>query len=1112
MRFTHLQVRSGYSFYESTMTVDKLVAQAKHLNSSALALTDESVLYGAISFYQNCKQNGIKPIIGMQVTIEIEELQHSISAVLLAKNNEGYQHLIALSTSLQLGNTCNLELLEKYQENLFCILSSSVLSMRQMINQHAYAALEQVYEILTTYIAANNLYLGIEYYKEIDTAYFVEKVNAVEVNTSFSLVAHHDARYIEQSDQLSYDCLQAMKQGRKWQPSQDQVIRGEHHLRSNEEMQKLYQNLPHLIEANEHIVKQCSVQLDFNQRLLPAFPVPKDESASEYLKTLCFDLLKYRYEEGNQVAQKRLEYELSIIDELEFSDYFLIVQDFVQFAKEQHIVVGPGRGSAAGSIVAYVLGITNVDPLKYDLLFERFLNPERVSMPDIDIDFSDVRREEIIEYIREKYGEEHVSQIITFGTFQARSLMRELMKVMEIDDKDQAYILKHITLPADQPLAKMVQASPDFAEYIKTSNILRALFKIAITLEGLPRHMSTHAAGVVIGKENLLADVPLTKGSTDSYLTQYAMNELEAIGLLKMDILGLRNLTLIERIVQTIRSAEKISVNVESLPENDKTTFALLQKGKTNGVFQLESAGMKQVLTRLKPTSLADIIALNALYRPGPMDQIPTYINRKHGKEDIVYLHPDLQSILEPTYGVLVYQEQIMQVAHQFAGLSLGQADLLRRAISDKNHALIQEQKATFVQGCIDKNYPEAIAEEIFSWIHKFADYGFNKSHSVAYSKISYQLSYLKAHYPAYFFAQLFGTAMNDAVKLRTYMREANELGIQMLPPSLNQSFAYFRVEGSHIRTGLMAIKGIGYETVRQIVDTRKAGGAFANLFDFCLRMKKVKRKTIETLILAGVFDETYENRASLLASIDQAIDYADLFGDQHELFPPEIEMKPNYVAIEDFTKVKKLQDEKDLLQMYVTRHPLQEYRNRLKRSGYTAVSKVAELPENKTVQMMTLLQSMRKIRTKRGDSMAFLDIGDETGDLDAVLFPQQFREVSAILQEESFIALKGKVSIRQGQKQLIINQIKPVEMADIPHYLKAHLFIRITTNIKESSALQFLEKATRLYPGEHVVFVYHEADKRTYKLGERYNLANNQEMISYLQSYFGKENVVFDS
>ncbi|HLQ96177.1 MAG TPA: DNA polymerase III subunit alpha [Pseudogracilibacillus sp.] len=1111
MPFTHLQVRSGYSFYESTMTVDKLIARARQLNCPALALTDEGVLYGAISFYQTCKRYGIKPVIGMQVTIELEEFSSSVSAVLLAKSNKGYQHLIALSTAIQLNNACTLSLLEDHQEDLFCIVSSSDPAVDQWITQGSYTALQQLYETLKASISAKNLYLGMEFYKETDNSAFVEKVRSIQENTSFTLVAHHDARYAEQNDQLSYDCLQAMKQGKKWQPSPDKNIRGEHHLRSDEEMQKLFLDVPELLEANEHIMRCCSVELNFNQRLLPAFPVPGKQSASDYLKKLCHDLLKDKYKERRQEAEKRLDYELAIIDELAFSDYFLIVQDFVQFAKEQQIVVGPGRGSAAGSIVAYVLGITNVDPLKYDLLFERFLNPERVTMPDIDIDFSDVRREEIIEYIREKYGEEHVAQIITFGTFQARSLMRELMKVMEVDDRDQAYILKHIGLPADQPIASFVQASPEFATYIKSSNVLRTLFKIAVTIEGLPRHMSTHAAGVVIGKENLLADVPLTKGSTNSYLTQYAMHELESIGLLKMDILGLRNLTLIERIVQSIQRAEKITIDVENLPETDEATFALLQKGKTNGVFQLESAGMKQVLTRLQPTSLADIIALNALYRPGPMDQIPAYINRKHGKEAITYLHPDLQSILEPTYGVLVYQEQIMQVAHQFAGLSLGQADILRRAIGDKNHELIQEQKETFVQGCKAKNYPTAIAEEMFSWIYKFADYGFNKSHSVAYSKISYQLSYLKAHYPTYFFAQLFSTAMNDALKLRTYMREANELGIQMLPPSLNQSFAYFRVEGSHVRTGLMAIKGIGYETVRLIIEARKQG-AFSNLFDFCLRLKNLKRKTIETLILAGVFDETYDNRASLLASIDQALDYAELFGDQHELFPPEMEMKPNYVSKEDFPSIKKLQDEKDLLQMYVSKHPLQEYRRRLSMNGYTAISAVFELPEKRAVHMITVLQSMKKIRTKRGDSMAFLEIGDETGDLDAVLFPQQFREVSATLTEETFIALEGNVSVRQGKKQLIINRISSVDLGDIQHYAKAHLFIRMTKDIEEKAALEFLQKAARLYPGEHIVFVHHEADKRTYKLGKQYNLADKKDMMPFLQAYFGEENVVFDA
>ena len=570
---------------------------------------------------------------------------------------------------------------------------------------------------------------------------------------------------------------------------------------------------------------------------MPAYPVSENETAHSLLTRLCRENLRIKYQTVTKEAADRLEYELHVIDKLGFSDYFLIVGDFVQFAKNNNIVTGPGRGSAAGSLVAYLMSITNVDPLKHGLLFERFLNPERVTMPDIDIDFSDVRREEVIDYVRDKYGPAHVAQIITFGTFLARSLLRELMKTMDIDYRDQAYILKHIPSQSSKGLLSIIKQSEEFQTYIKQSDQLRLLFGIALKLEGLPRHMSTHAAGIVIGKVPLSEDVPLIKGSHNTYLTQYAMNELEMIGLLKIDILGLRNLTLLERIVTSINRQHNSNINPESFPEDDEKTFTLLKEGKTNGIFQLESQGMKRVLTRLKPSTLDDIIAVNALYRPGPMEQIPTYINRKHQKEKVTYLHPDLQPILEPTYGVLIYQEQIMQIAHQFAGLTLGEADILRRAISKKNEQLILEQKETFIKGCLKKGYDKTIAEEIFSWIYKFANYGFNKSHSVAYSKISYQLSYLKAHYSKFFFAHLLGTAINDASKLHPYIKEAKELGIQILPPSINRSYAYFTVESAGIRIGLMAIKGIGYETVKEIINQRK-DKFYKDVFDFCIRLR----------------------------------------------------------------------------------------------------------------------------------------------------------------------------------------------------------------------------------------------------------------------------------
>jgi len=818
-----------------------------------------------------------------------------------------------------------------------------------------------------------------------------------------------------------------------------------------------------------------------------------------------------KYNVVTEEVMKRLKHELLIIEQLGFSDYFLIVADFVQHAKENDIIVGPGRGSAAGSIVSYLLGITNVDPLKYNLLFERFLNPERITMPDIDIDFSDVRREEVIEYIREKYGKDHVAQIITFGTFAARSLLRDLMKTMDINRHDQTYILQHIPVQANQPIVSYIKASKEFQQYIKQSEKLRVLFLVAITLEGLPRHISTHAAGIVIGDKKLTENVPLIKGTHDTYLTQYAMNELEAVGLLKIDILGLRNLSLLERIVKSINRKKGRQVDINNLPEQDEKTFALLQAGKTNGIFQLESAGMKRVLQDLQPTSLEDIIALNALYRPGPMENIPTYIDRKHGRKSVTYLHPDLEPILNNTYGVLIYQEQIMQIAHQFAGLSLGEADILRRAISKKNRQLIDEQKETFIRGCMNKGYSKEIAIEIFSWIVKFANYGFNKSHSVAYSQIAYQLSYLKANYPTYFFAHLLGTVLNDANKLRMYIREANELGIEILPPSINKSNAYYTVEKMNIRVGLMAIKGIGFETVKEIMSARK-NEPFTDLFDFCLRVS-IKRNALETLILAGAFDETYSNRASLLASIDQALARAELFGDidgQANLFTEQIKMKPDYTKIDDFSSIQRLSDEKELLHIYVTSHPFKQYRAKLSVQNFVTIHQANRFENNTYVKSVAIVQSVKKIHTKRGDSMAFITISDETYDMEGVVFPDLYREVNPWLQEEQIIYFEGKISIRQQKKQIVMNKMNVCNLEEMFDTSSGYLYIKITENTKED-ALKYLEQIVHQYPGETAIIIYDEQEKKTFKLTEKYEISSQSDVLEQLRDHFGNKNVVLE-
>lgn len=1107
MTFTHLQVRSGYSFYESTLTIEKLVKRAKQLNFRALALTDEAVLHGAISFIKICEAHDIKPIIGMIVNVKDESFTHPL--VLLAKNNTGYKNLLRISTAIQLNEEqCTYDWLASFTEGLIGILSTEAHRLRHLIVEEKISDARQFIANVKRLFHPDDFYIGVEKHNAM-TNTSLEAIKRFIKKEQLQATALHDVRYLKENDYISYDCLQQMKHNESWKPEKiSPHIKGRH-LRSSEEMESNFSLWPELITETNVIANKCTLSVSFDEPLLPRFPTPDGKSAYEYLVERCRVALREKITNVTEKVQRRMEHELRIIKQLGFSDYFLIVADFVQYAKRNGILVGPGRGSAAGSLIAYLLGITNVNPLDYDLLFERFLNPERVSLPDIDIDFSDVRRDEVIEYVRKKYGSEYVAQIVTFGTFTARSLVRELMKTMNIDGHDQKYILQHIPVQANKPLITYIKQDESFREYIKQSPQLRTLFRIALTLEGLPRHVSTHAAGIVIGKYKLIEHVPLMKGTAETNLTQFAMDELEAIGLLKIDILGLRNLTLIERIVQSIQKATNRRINIDALPEKDERTFRLLRAGRTNGVFQLESQGMKRVLKGLRPTSIDDIIALNALYRPGPMEHIPTYINRKHGREQVTYLHEDLKPILESTYGVIVYQEQIMQISNQFANLSYGEADILRRAISKKDHELIEKQRETFINGCMENGYEQAVANKIFSLIVKFADYGFNKSHSVAYSKIAYQLAYLKAHYPTFFFAHLLGSVINDAKKLTAYVREANEFGIEILPPSINKSHAYFTVEGKNIRIGLMAIKGIGLETVKQIIAARKSG-PFRDLFDFCLRVS-LKRNALETLILAGTFDETYDNRASLLASIDQALERAELFGSetgQANLFADQIDMKPAYVEMEDFSPFERLRDEKELLSIYISNHPLKQYRTELAIRHYSTLFDAKERQGKQPFQAVVNVERIKKITTRRGEQMAFITLMDETDELDGVIFPNVFRNVSSWLKEDRIVQIEGQIEVRKGEEQVIIHDIKDFSL-DTLTKTTGFLYVKVLPE-REKSALPFLEKVARENPGATTVILHNARAKKTYKLSEKYNVAVNENMIQQLQRFFGQKHVVF--
>lgn len=1115
MAYTHLQVRSSYSLLNSTITIEKLVKQAMELEYRALALTDEQVLHGAISFYQECLKYSIKPIIGMTVFVkrnqtEIEEL------TLLAKTNEGYHNLAKLSTWIQKQDEqfIPLDNLKNYTAHCIGILSVHQSPIADWFMTEAFTRLTEYLLPYQEAFAEADFYLGVEAYGMKTELPLHEAVKLFQKTFLISVVAIHDVRYIQENDVIAYDCLQAMKHNQQWDGDQISPLLKNHHLRSKVEMKLSFSAWSEPLQTTEEIVQKCEVKFDFQQRFLPSFPLTGGKDSHDYLVQKCHDLLSNKYAKITNEIQGRLNYELEVIKTMQFSDYFLIVADFIAYAKNNGIVVGPGRGSAAGSLVAYVLGITDVDPIRYELLFERFLNPERMTMPDIDVDFSDIRREEVIEYVQKTYGEEHVAQIITFGTFAARSLMRELIKTMDINQQDASFILRHIPLQTKKSLVQIISESEELKSYIKDSKTLRRLFTVATKLEGIPKHLSTHAAGIVITEQPLEEHVPLIPGSSSAQLTQYAMNDIEAIGLLKIDLLGLRNLTLLERVLQRIRYTTGKALSLEQIPDDDSLTFSLLQKGKTNGVFQLESQGMRQVLQELKPSHFEDIVAVNALYRPGPMDYISTYIHRKHGLETVTYPHSDLAPILSKTYGVLVYQEQIMQIAHQIAGFTLGQADILRRAVSKKQENMMEQQKAAFISGCINNGYSESVAMQLFTWIVRFSNYGFNRSHAVAYSRISYQLAYLKAHFPAAFFAELLSSSVHQHHKLQMYLREMKELQLKLLPPSINHSFGKYAVEGNDIRMGLLQIKGIGNQAVSEIIRVRKQG-PFKSLFDFCLRvsLKAVNRQTIELLIMAGTFDELYHNRASLLATIDQAIEQGELFKEfqeQPSLFQDQIELEGEYVSIEDFTQVKKLAQEKELIGIYISSHPMHEYRKVLQRSGYLSLRKVKKKGEGYRLKSAGIIQTIKTIRTKRGDPMAFLSLGDETDDMEAVVFPQLYREVRRWLKEEMMVLVEGKLEWRKQRVQMLLSAIQPLDMTALKEMQTTRLFIKLTGEDNTKDLIK-LKQISSHFPGNTPVIIFQEQQRKTYQLTENYNLKPTTACIQELKDYFGTNEVVLD-
>ncbi|WP_456273769.1 DNA polymerase III subunit alpha [Bacillus sp. AK031] len=1115
MSFVHLQVSSAFSLLSSTASIKTLVQKAVQSNYRALAITDHNVMYGVVPFYKECMKNGIKPIIGLTADVMSELAETSYPLVLLAKNETGYRNLLKISSVIGTKSPEGIPYrwLKGYGEGLIGITPGIKGEIEQHLLSGDVDKAEAVLVKMQEVFGKESFYLSLQDHGLPEESMIKEKTERLKQKFGIRQVVTNDVQFTEKEDAFAHECLLAIRDGVKLSDDERETLANDHYyFKSKEEMLNLHGDDVDALENTIKIANDCHVEIAFHQNLLPKYPLPEGESADRYLQQVCLNGVKDRGLENKEEYAERLKYELSVIQKMNFSDYFLIVWDFMKFARDQHILTGPGRGSAAGSLVAYVLKITDVDPIRHGLLFERFLNPERISMPDIDIDFPDYRREEVIEYVHKKYGDLHVAQIITFGTLAAKAALRDTARVFGFNSKELEQLSKFVPSRHGLSLKAAYEDSADFRDFINESQHKQRLFQTALKLEGLPRHASTHAAGVIISEKPLVDLIPIQAGQGSAHLTQYPMEILEEIGLLKMDFLGLRNLTILDRLVTSIKKGTGKRFTLDAIPSNDVKTFALLSQGRTDGVFQLESDGMKNVLVKLKPTSFEDIVAVNALFRPGPMENIPTFISRKHKQEKIEYPHPDLEEILGMTYGVIVYQEQIMQIASRMAGFSLGEADLLRRAVSKKKKDVLDSERKHFIDGALKKGYSFETAEEIYDLIVRFANYGFNRSHAVAYSMIAYQLAYLKANYPSYFLGALITSVIGNDTKVAQYIREAKQSNIDILPPSVNHSHFFFKVERNSIRYSLGAIRGVGAAALKEILQARQEK-PFTDLFDFCLRvsLKAVNRKTLEALVFSGAFDDFGEDRSTLLASLDVAIEHSELVRPQdqdYDLFQEEeaFFLKPKYMEVESMPLEKKLEYEKQVLGLYLSDHPVSPYEKIFK--DISAIDLFDLESGNKNVRTGVYITSVKTIRTKKGEVMAFITISDSSGELEGVVFPNAYKQFSSQLKEGNIVMLEGSVEERNQKTQFLVNKALSIEEAkDLSEKINRRLFLKLQQSAGDELAA--VQKTLKKFRGTVPVIIHFDSENRTVQLPNYHWVNPVSECLRELKEIVGEKNIV---
>lgn len=1070
--FIHLHNHSHYSLLDGAATIDGLVQSAVQNNMPAVALTDHGVMFGAIEFYKTAKKAKIKPIIGCEMYIVTKgsrfekEINPKAQAagqgrgiyhhlVLLAKNLTGYKNLVKLCT---LGHTegfyykprIDMELLKQYYEGLIALSACpNGVVAAHLVNKHYDNAKETASAFKELF--GDDFYLEIQNHGLDKEKTILEGMPRLAKELGIKLIATNDIHYIKQEHSLAHNVMlmipdasaTATTDYRNLRYQTDQI-----YFKSAKEMCELFREYPEAIDSTLEVAEKVeSFQISPEKPFMPNFPIPPEAgmtSLEEYLNKLAHEGLSRRFTQVTPELEERLNLELSVINKMGYAGYFLITQDFIHAAKKNGIRVGPGRGSAAGSLVSYALGITDVNPLKYDLLFERFLNPDRVSMPDIDIDFADDKRDKVIEYVKQKYGSESVSQIITFGTLSSRAVLKDVGRVIGVPLSTTESITKHIPVIQGKvtPLAEAIETIPEL-KWVKESTDpkIKELIDISLVLEGMNRNASTHAAGVVIAPGPISDYVPLFKTPQTELMTQYNMIDLEDAGLLKMDFLGLRTLTIIENALSLIKKNHGIDINLDTIPENDAKTFELFSKGRTIGIFQFESTGMQDWLRKLRPTSLSDLVAMNALYRPGPMEMIGDFIRRKNGGEKITYPHPALEPILSETYGVIVYQEQVMKIASEIAGFSLAKADLMRRAMGKKDKDLMAKQKAEFINGAVAKGFPKKIAGEIFDMIEKFASYGFNKSHSVAYSIVAYQTAYLKAHYPAEYMCAAMTAEIGDTEYVVQLIDECRTMNIPVLSPDVNESDVKFSVTPKGIRFGLSAIKNVGVSAVETIIKAREEGGRFKNLFDFCARvdLRLVNKKTLEALIQSGACDSLGGHRRQLFEAIEYAAAYGQkvqgqkaigqetLFtGGRITLHEEHVPALPNVSAWPEFEKLSR---EKSVLGFYFSGHPLDKYTMEIKAFSTATFRHASQIQDGTTVKICGIITGVRKKVDKKGNMMAFITVEDFTGKGECIVFSDAYRRHQDVIKEDAMVMIVGKAEQAGESFKVFANEIYPIEI-----------------------------------------------------------------------------------